>query len=426
MTGVAVLLAAVTLGVSGFVGYRLVRGLASLPNLRDSAPLEHSAAPLVSIVVAARDEADQIAEAVNTFLSQDYPSLEVVVVDDRSTDGTGDILDRLAEGAPVRAEDPTATGDTADPADPGAGSPPALRVIHIEELPEGWLGKTHALQRGAEAARGDLLLFTDADIMMRRDAVGRAVGLLERGGWDHLAVAPRIHSRSGWVEAVVGVFLVVFSVFYRPWRTREPDQRAAVGIGAFNLIRSRAYQAIDGHKEIRLRPDDDVRLGRRLKEAGYRQLVAAGRELLTVEWYPSVPAMARGLRKNVFAAVEYRLWLVVAGTLIPLLLIFWPLAALFFTAGLAWWLNLGVVLTGLIVSTYTAASHGLPPWVGLLYPAASVVFLGMVWLAALRATLRGTVEWRGTEYPLAVLRGGEATGAEPGGRGGSGRASADR
>ena len=406
MSGLVVLLALATLGLSVFVGYRLIRGLSSLPDLGSSPPVEDDAAPMVSIVVAARDEAADIAEAINTFLSQRYPSFEVVVVDDRSIDGTGDILDRLAEGHPVR-------------------------VIHIDELPPDWLGKTHALQRGAEAARGDLLLFTDADIMMRPDALSRAVGTLERGGWDHLAVAPRMHSRSGWVEAVVAVFLVVFSVFYRPWRAREPEQRAAIGIGAFNLVRAEAYRAIGGHTAIRLRPDDDVRLGRRLKEAGYRQLVAAGRDLLTVEWYPSVAAMARGLRKNVFAAVEYRLWLVAAGTLVPVLLIFWPLAALFVTGGLAWWLNLGIVLTGLAVASYTAGAHGLPPWVGLLYPVASAVFLGMVWLAALRATIRGTVEWRGTEYPLEVLRtggsgagGGAARtgGASPGGRrGGSAR-----
>ncbi len=372
------LLAGVTLAVAVVLAVDLARGLRSLPRLRD-APAPRSS-PRVSVVVAARNEAPHIAAAVLSLLNQDCPELEVVAVDDRSTDGTGEILDRLAH------------------------THPRLRILHVDALPAGWLGKNHALQRGAEAATGSLLLFTDADVLMRRRTLGRAVGLMERDGLDHLAVAPRILAGTAPATAVVTVFLTLFSAFFRPWRARDPESRWHIGIGAFNLVRADAYRAIGGHGAVRLRPDDDVRLGRALKRAGYRQAAAAGTEHVEVEWYPSLGAMARGLRKNAFAVVDYRLSLVAAGTALPVLFIFWPVAALFFTTGAVFWLNAGVVALGVLTVADTARAHGLRPWTGLAYPLASLLLLGIIWAAALRAVHRGAVEWRGTEYPLELLR----------------------
>lgn len=329
--------------------------------------------------MAARDEVGKIASATSSLLAQDYPDFEVVAVDDRSTDGTGAVLDRLAVD-------------------------PALRVLHVSRLPDGWLGKNHALHRGAEAADGDLLLFTDADVVMRPDALRRAVARLCVQGLDHLAVAPRLHAGSPWATMVVTVFLVLFSTFYRPWKARDPKSRFHIGVGAFNLVRASAYRSIGGHRAVALRPDDDVRLGRALKRAGFHQDAAAGRDILSVEWYPSLPAMARGLRKNAFAAVDYRLSAVLAGTLLPLVFILWPITALFVTTGLVWWLNAGVVALGAGTTGAVARGHGLPAWTGLTYPVGSVLLLWIVWAAALRVLRTGSVEWRGTDYPLDELR----------------------
>lgn len=355
----------------------LVRGHRALPRL-DQAPSGEG--PRVSVVIAARDEARHIAPAVHSVLSQDYARLEVVVVDDRSTDGTGPLLDRLAERHG------------------------RLRVLHVDTLPAGWLGKNHALHRGASLATGDLLLFTDADVFMRPEAVRRAVGLLERDGLDHLAVAPRVHAGSPAATLVVAVFLVVFSTFFRPWKAADPSSRWYIGIGAFNLVRTAAYRAIGGHRSIALRPDDDVRLGRALKSAGHRQAAASGTRLVEVEWYPTLGAMARGLRKNAFAVVEYRLGLVVAGTLLPVLFIFWPLAAIVLTDGLTRWLNAGVVALGAATVADTARAHRLPAWTALFHPLGSLLLLWMVWAAAIRAVATGAIEWRGTRYPLDRLR----------------------
>lgn len=361
---------------------QLVAGLGSLPRLAELSPSLPPRPPRVSMVVAARDEARHIAAAVGTLLAQDYPDFEVVVVDDRSTDGTGELLDRLAENR--------------------AG----LRVVHVTELPAGWLGKNHALERGAELSSGALILFTDADVMMRPDAVRRAVSLLEARGLDHLAVAPRIHTGGPWATMTLTLFLVLFSTVFRPWKARDPESRHHIGIGAFNLVRAEAYRSIGGHRAVALRPDDDVRLGRALKGAGFRQDAASGRDTVSVEWYPSLRAMARGLRKNAFAVVDYRLSLVVAGTVLPIVFAFWPLAALVLTSGAVWWLNAGVVALGVTATAATARAHGAPLWTALAYPVGSALLLWIVWAAALRALVRGSVEWRGTEYPLEELRDG--------------------
>lgn len=336
----------------------------------------------MSIVVAARDEARHIAAAVSSLLAQDYPSFEVVAVDDRSTDGTGAILDRLAEGRE------------------------RLGVVHQTELPPGWLGKNHALHRGAALATGELLLFTDADIMMRPDALRRAVSLMAVRGVDHLAVAPRLHTGGPWATMALNTFLIVFFTVFRPWKARDPESRHHVGIGAFNLVSAAAYRAIGGHRSVALRPDDDMRLGRALKVAGYMQEAASGREALSVEWYPSLGAMARGLRKNAFAVVDYRLSRVAAATLLPVLFTFWPLVALVVTSGAVWCLNAGVVTVGVLTAGVTARTHRLPLWTALTYPVGSVLLLWIVWAATLRVLRTGSIEWRGTEYPLEELRSG--------------------
>lgn len=385
-------LAVVTLATSLALAVRSAAGLRSMPRLTDIPPRSGGSAPAVSIVVPARNEALGIRDAMASLLNQRYPGgLEIIAVDDRSTDGTGEILDRLAA---ARAMDSTA----------GMSPLVPLRVLHVTELPEGWLGKNHALMRGAESAAGDLLLFTDADIVMAPDAVARAVALLERETADHVAVAPRIHTGSPWATLTVAVFLTVFLARFAPWRARDPRSRHHIGIGAFNLVRADAYHAIGGHATLSLRPDDDLRLGRALKKAGHRQLAASGSSAVRVEWYPSLGAMARGLEKNAFAVVDYRIGLIAAATALPVIFNFWPVAALLVTAGLTWWLNLAIVAVGIGSTVDTARLNGVPAWTGLAHPLGAALLLWIVWRAALRARLTGAVEWRGTRYSLAQLR----------------------
>lgn len=336
--------------------------------------------PPVSVVVAARDEGAAIEKAMRSLLALDYPALALIAVDDRSTDATGSILDRLA------AEDAR------------------LKVAHVRELPSGWLGKNHALALGAREAGGELILFADADVEFAPAVLRDAVAALEVERLDHLALAPGLRLPGAWLAACVAYFGRQFYVFLRPWRARDPRSSAYVGVGAFNLVRASAYRAVGGHERIALRPDDDVKLGKLLKGAGFRQDLRHAPDSLSVEWYGSVGAFVRGLEKNVLAGLDYHGLLGLAG-----------LAALFSLEALPWtllamgdWPARWAALAAVLVTVGTLAAilreARAPLYAALLAPAAAAVFAYACARSILLTYARGGIVWRGTFYPLAELR----------------------
>lgn len=378
----ALLLAVVTLvGWTG-LGAWLAAGNRKLEFLRDEPLPGEGPLPRLSVVVPARNEEEKLEAALRSVLAQAYGPLEVVAVDDRSTDRTGEILDRLAR------------------------EHERLRVIHVEELPDGWLGKNHALHRGAEVARGELLLFTDADVMMDEDVLRRAVAYLERRELDHITVIPDLEMPGALLEAATGTFKMLFGLYFRPWAARDPDSDRYVGTGAFNLVRARAYREVGGHDPIALRPADDLKLGRLLKHAGYRQAAVLGGEQLSVEWYASLGGLVRGLDKNAFSVSGYSLTRVAVTTTGLLLFLTWPGVAVVVAAGAVRWVNLAVVGLVAVVYADNARFYGHAPWHGFLLPftAALMAFIG--WRSALKALASGSIEWRDTEYSLEELREG--------------------
>jgi glycosyltransferase involved in cell wall biosynthesis len=358
-----------------------LRHAGRVPWLRDQA--RHvGTLPRVSVIVPALNEARGIEAALRSLLAQDYGALEILVVDDRSTDATPQILARLA------------------------AEQPRLKVATVSELPEGWLGKNHANWLGAHAASGELLLFTDADVVMAPEAIARAVGYLERGGWDHLAIAPRVVLPGPVLSQFTLYFGLLFSLYARPWAARDPASRAHVGIGAFNLVRRDRYLAAGGHERLRLRPDDDMKLGKLLKRHGARQDFLNGHGVLEVEWYGSWREVRDGLMKNLFAGVEYRVVPTVVGSLAQLAVFAGPpLALLAGTGG-----SLGVLLNALscalllALGAWCAPRFGTRRWGGLLLPVFAAFGAWLMWRSMLLALLRGGIDWRGTRYPLATLR----------------------
>lgn len=358
----------------------LARGTTRLRHLHDVPPAEGAEMPSVSVVIAARNEARGMEPALRSILAQQGGDVEVVVVDDRSDDGTGAILDRMAAGHP------------------------RLRALHVSELPAGWLGKNHALWLGAQAARGELLAFTDADVVMAPDTVARAAGYLVREGMDHVTVAPRVIMPGRLLQAFGVTFGIFFSLFTRPWKARDPRSRQHVGIGAFNLVRADAYRRMGTHRAIAMRPDDDVKLGKLVKKNGFRSDFVIGAEHVSVEWYHSLAEVVRGLRKNGFAGVDYRLSVVVFATVAMLLFFIWPFAAVFVTEG--WTRVFYAVAVGLMLLLYGGAARAqrTPVWHGVLWPLACVLFLAVMWNATIYALWNGGIEWRDTHYSLDELR----------------------
>ena len=356
-------------------GNRRLRRLATL-----TAPAASTGAwPKVSVIFAARNEGATVGAAVPTMLQLDYPDFELIAVNDRSEDDTGAVLDKIA------------------------ATHPRLRVVHVTELPYGWLGKTHALQLGADQATGEWILFTDADIHFRPDVLRRAVAYARANSLDHLAAVPQLHEQGTALGICVSAFSLVFAIFVRPWRVPNPASRCHGGVGAFNLVRASTYRKLGGHAPLRLRPDDDLKLGKLMKSGGFSEIVL-GAGAISVAWYASVGELVRGLEKNAFAGVDYRVSLILGGVLAHAVGVFWPFVALFVATGPAWWLWLGVIAVMLGVAVDNHRFDGGRWWHGLFLPAGvAVLDYAMVRSMVLAFWRRGIV-WRGTHYPLSDLK----------------------
>ncbi|OLD66916.1 MAG: hypothetical protein AUI52_01970 [Acidobacteria bacterium 13_1_40CM_2_68_10] len=337
----------------------------------------------MSAVVTARDEAEAIETTVSRLLAQRYAGLEVIVVDDRSTDGTAEILDRLqAEAGDAR-----------------------LVVIHNRDLPRGWLGKCHACHRGAARARGEWILFLDGDVeLVSEDLLARAVTLAETRRLDHVAVVPDQRPVSPLQQALISVFAQMYLLAARVYEMDRDRRRGGAGIGAFNMVRRSAYDRIGGHALLKMDPADDYKLGRLLKESGARQRLFDGVGLVRCPWHRGALNVARGLEKNLFTGFDYSVLELVGFTALALVLVFGPLAALIAAAWLPFALQALFVGSGSRLQAQRYGGSALR--LSLLYPAAVLLLLGAAWNSALRTIARGGVRWRDTFYPLAELRAG--------------------
>ena len=380
MDSLLLYLALATLLIWVAIATELTFGNRSIKFLRDLPPPATPPSQKVTVIIPARNEERNVEEALKSVLGQDYGDLEVIVVNDRSMDGTGAILDRLASASPT------------------------FRVVHVKELPPGWLGKTYALNRGVQEASGDLLLFTDADVVMRPSALSRAVGYMFEHQLDHLAIAPDVRVPGLLLQVCVGAFGILFSLYARPWKAKDPKSKWCIGIGAFNLVRTDVYRAVGTHQRIAMRPDDDIKLGKLIKKHGYRQEFLFGTQMLRVEWYASVGELVDGLTKNAFAGVDYRVSAIVGASIAQLLLNVWPFLGVFLTHGATWVINVVVVLVILALCRDTARFLTVVPWHGIGFPIATLLFIHIMWRSMLTALLRGGIEWRGTCYPLAELK----------------------
>ena len=336
-------------------------------------------AVLCSVVIAARDEDSRIADSIRNLLAQRDVTLEVIVVDDRSIDRTEEILTQmtLQDGR--------------------------VHTQRVYELPDGWLGKCYACHLGAAAAKGEWILFTDADCWMKPDVILRALRVANRDEVDHVTLTPGVIAGTVAAQAWHLAFLISLSNWISGVNRDRP--KAHLGLGAFNLVRASAYRQCGGYESLRMTVLDDVRLGLLLRRVGKRTRAFIGGDDVECHWGTTVADLIKIHEKNYFAAMDFRL----IGALVAGLggMLFWCVAILGLFAGTAVGLASGLAMFSLCIPAYILSRR--LGWSGtcwlltpLIFPLLFFAVLKSAWVT----TRRGGVLWRDTLYPLDALRQG--------------------
>lgn len=364
---------------------RLAWNLFHLVDLSQGPEVAQESAPRLSVVIAGRDEAHALEATLRSLLAQDYPDFQVIFVDDRSSDESSAIARRLA-----RAD-------------------PRLLPLRIEHLPAGWLGKPHALARGLQEAKGEWVLFADADVRFAPDTLSRAVGMAIQQKVDHLTAFPDLLGGTFWLKVAAGTFGAHLLAGLSLKRLRDPRSSHSMGVGAFNLVRSSLLAQTPGFSWLRMEVADDLGLARMIKNAGGKTLAVSGHGQIGLTWYDHVPEMIRGLEKNTFGVMAS--YQPARALLAALAMTSFALAPL-----LAWWPGLpaGLPLAG-------AAALMAPPlctllgrrrfgleWAPSFFTPVGLIILSWALLrSCLRCSRQGGILWRGTFYPVAELRKGQ-------------------
>jgi glycosyltransferase involved in cell wall biosynthesis len=365
-----------------FHGLRVAYGALHLPWIKDCASAEDGDCPRISLLFAARDEEEKLPAALVTLAAIDYPNLEIVAVDDRSQDSTGRILDEFAR------------------------QHSRFRAVHIDELPPGWLGKPHALQKAYENSTGDWLLFTDADVRFAPDVVRRAATLVNERGLDHLTLFGDVEMVGFWEKVLITFFGLAFHVANDPYRVSNPHSRAYVGVGAFQLMKRSAYEACGTHRRLAMEVLDDMKLGKLVKQGGLRSGVGIAQDSVVVRWHAGAGNLIRGVTKNFFAALGYNLPFVIVAISGTLLMNVAPFLGVIFGHG---WVR---VLAGIAVAIAVGFHVGVDvvmrvsPLYALTHPLGAILFSYMLLRSTTITLWHGGVTWRGTFYPLEKLKRG--------------------
>lgn len=336
--------------------------------------------PKLSIIVPIHNEQDKLHQALSSLCQLDYADYEVIAVNDRSQDNSQSIIEQLQKNHPH------------------------LQTITVERLPEDWLGKTHALHLGLQKACGELILFTDADVVFDATVVTKAVSLLVAEELDHLTLAPHMLLHNPLMKLFLPFQVYSMLISMQPWRIHSTNPKDAIGVGAFNLVRRQSLEAIDGMQALRLNPIDDVGLARLLKKSGAKQSVADPGQLLSLNWYDSITETSLGLEKNILAYFDFS-YLKATGLFASYAILFYaPWFGLFSSNPLV--LAFGLINIVLVLACVIPAyrEYKQPISLALLYPLSALLPLAIGVRSVFLAWLRGGIIWGGQFYSLATLK----------------------
>jgi cellulose synthase/poly-beta-1,6-N-acetylglucosamine synthase-like glycosyltransferase len=396
---------------------RIVEAALGMPSVADVSRPEWDRNPvgaagnsLVSIIVPARNEEESIEQALHTLLTLDYDNYEVIAVNDRSTDQTGEIMERVAESLQSRK----LKRQNLPPVSPEKGETRVghplltsrLRVVHHRELPAGWLGKTHAMWTATNLAAGEWLLFTDADVMFKPESLRRALAYAEAEKADHVVVFPRMIMKQPGEYMMIAFFQTMFMFGHRPWKVADPKARDHMGVGAFNLVRRSVYDAVGTYERLRMEVVDDMKLGKVVKNAGFAQRNVFGADLISVRWAKGAMGVVDNLTKNFFAVLSFQWWRTLLSAFALAFINLGPFLGLWLAHG---WERVPYAMAlGSMFLIYVGMSwrSGVPPYYFLLHPVSTVLFIYTL-LRSMALTLwNGGIVWRGTKYRLEELRKG--------------------
>ena len=371
---------------------RIVEAAFGMPHVADIArpewdrrPATANGEPRVSIIVPARNEEEDIRETLVQLLALDYSNYEIIAVNDRSTDRTGEIMDGVAAG-------PQAHG--------------LLKVVHISELPSGWLGKTHAMWTAGQRASGDWVLFTDADVLFRPDSLRRAVAYGEVERADHVVLFPRMIMKRPSEKMMIAFFQALFVFGHRPWKVADPKARDHMGVGAFNMVRRPVYDAVGTYRALRMEVLDDMKLGKVVKNAGFAQRNIFGEDLISLHWAKGAFGIVDNLTKNFFAVLSFQWWRTVA-TIIGLgFLNLGPFVGVWLAHG--WARTPYAIALGSMFLIYHGMSSRspIPQYYFFLHPISTTLFMYILLRSMVNTLANGGIVWRGTKYSLEELRKG--------------------
>jgi glycosyltransferase involved in cell wall biosynthesis len=371
---------------------RIVEAAIGMPHVADIArpewdrrPAVQDGEPHVSIIVPARNEEEHIRETLTRLLALEYSNYEIIAVNDRSTDRTGEYMDEM----------------TANPQARGC-----LKVIHIADLPSGWLGKTHAMWTAGQQASGDWLLFTDADVLFKPDSVRRAVAYAEAERADHVVLFPRMIMKRPGEKMMIAFFQALFVFGHRPWKVADPKARDHMGVGAFNMVRRSVYEAVDTYRALRMEVLDDMKLGKVIKNGGFAQRNVFGEDLISLRWAKGAFGIVNNLTKNFFAVLSFQWWRTVA-TIVGLgFLNLGPFLGVCLAQG---WARVpyAIALVSLFLIYYgMSVRSAVPPYYFFLHPVSTSLFMYILLRSMLYTLWNDGIVWRGTKYPLEELRKG--------------------
>jgi cellulose synthase/poly-beta-1,6-N-acetylglucosamine synthase-like glycosyltransferase len=336
--------------------------------------------PKMSVIVPARNEEKTIEKAVRSRLKDDYPDVEILLINDRSTDKTGEIIDKLV------SEDSR------------------VKAVHIKELPDGWVGKLFAMHTGAEHAAGEWFLFSDADVHIGKDTLKRCIAYCMKNDLGHFSIFPEFLKTNLILDSVISFFIKALVMLGRIWEIGDEKSKVGIAAGAFNMVKKTAYEKTGGFKWLKQEVTDDISFGQMLKKSGARTAVLNGRDYVKVTIYESLKGMSLGLERGTgsfrFINVALLCVFALAYEIFPVIILL--------PFGIPYLFIWGVFMTvvSLYVSIVLNRWLNRPALPSFFYPLGAALFFFLFFRGGFLGLIRGGVYWRGTFYPTKELRKG--------------------